>query len=198
MPKSDNSWRLITHLSYPNGAAIVNDGIDDGICSVSYTSFDKVAQLIFKLGKGALMAKRDIKSAFRLLPIHPDDFKLLGIKVDGEYFIDKMLPMGLSLSCALFEKFSTFIQWLIIYQTNIDSLEHYLDDFLFAGEKGSKTCLTLIQAFSSTWDEIGVHIAEDKSIGPTTVLILFLGLELDSNKMTISIPSNKVDELRQL
>jgi hypothetical protein len=40
----------------------------------------------------------DIKSAFRLLRVHPDDFELLGIKIDGEYYIDKCLPMGCSIS----------------------------------------------------------------------------------------------------
>lgn len=31
-----------------------------------------------KLGKGAFMAKTDIKSAFCLLPVHPDSVRLLG------------------------------------------------------------------------------------------------------------------------
>lgn len=196
VPKPDNSWRLITHLSYPSGNS-VNDGIDESLCSVSYTSFDKVAQMVFKLGKGALMAKRDIKSAFRLLPMHPDEFYLLGIKIDGEYYIDKMLPMGLSLSCALFEKFATFIQWLVYYKSGIDSLQHYLDDFIFAGEKDSGNCLELVNTFTSVCLEIGVPIAEDKSVGPTTVLT-FLGLELDSNYMCIRIPALKVEELKQI
>ena len=196
VPKPDGRWRLITHLSFPAGSS-VNDGIDENICSVSYSSFDKVSKMIFSLGKNALMAKRDIKSAFRLLPIHPDDFHLLGIKVDDQYYIDVMLPMGLSLSCSLFEKFSTFLQWLVSYKTNLYSLDHYLDDFILVGEEDSGTCITLVTAFSSICKEIGVPIADDKSIGPTTVLV-FLGLELDSRTMTIRIPLHKINELRQI
>ena len=196
IPKSDGSWRLITHLSYPPGNS-VNDGIDKGLCSVNYTSFDKVSQMVFKLGKGALMAKRDIKSAFRLLPIHPNDFHLLGIRVDGKYYVDSMLPMGLSLSCALFEKFATFIHWLVSYVTGLHSLDHYLDDFIMAGEKDSENCQILVDTFSSLCDEVGVPIAENKSVGPTTVLV-FLGLEIDSIAMTIRIPLHRIDELRKL
>ena len=151
--------------------------------------------MIFGLGKNALMAKRDIKSAFRLLPIHPNDFHLLGIKVDDHYYIDVMIPMGLSLSCSLFETFSTFLQWLVSYKTNIYSLDHYLDDFILAGEEGSNTCVTLVTAFSSICKEIGVPIADDKSIGPT--VLVFLGLELGSKTMTIRIPLHKIKELRQ-
>ena len=54
IPKSDGGWRLITHLSYPAGSSI-NDGIDDELCSVEYTKFDKVADMVFSLGPGALM-----------------------------------------------------------------------------------------------------------------------------------------------
>ena len=196
IPKSDGSWRLITHLSYPPGSS-VNDGIDKNICSVTYTSFDEVSQMIFKLGKGALMAKRDIKSAFRLLPIHPNDFHLLGIKVEGNYYVDTMLPMGLSLSCSLFEKFATFIHWLVQFVTDIHSIDHYLDDFIMAGADGTENCQTLVLNFSNLCEEIGIPIAENKSVGPTTVLV-FLGLEIDSLAMTIRIPLNRIEELRQL
>ena len=85
VPKSDGkSWRMITHLSYPEGRGI-NDFIDPDLCTVRYTSFDNVIEMISKLGKKAELGVIDIKSAFRLLRVHPDDFELLGIKIDGEY-----------------------------------------------------------------------------------------------------------------
>jgi hypothetical protein len=36
------------------------------------------------LGKNALLTKNDIQSAFRILPINPNDFELLGIKFKGK------------------------------------------------------------------------------------------------------------------
>ena len=112
IPKQDGSWRLITHLSYPLGQS-VNDGVDKAFTEVTYTSFDKVVDMIFRLGKSALMAKRDIKSAFRLLPIYPGDFHLLGIKVGDQYYYDKCMPMGLNVSCALWEKVAKFLHWRV-------------------------------------------------------------------------------------
>ena len=96
VPKSDGKFRLITNLSAAHGRSI-NDFIDQKFCSVQYTNFDTVLQMIAKLGPNALLAKRDIKSAFRLLPLHPSEFHLLGIKCGDEYFVDKCLPMGASL-----------------------------------------------------------------------------------------------------
>jgi hypothetical protein len=42
--------------------------------------------------------------------------------------------------------------------------------------------------------ELGVPLASEKTQGPTEVLV-FLGLELDTNQMTIRIPSEKVEEI---
>lgn len=61
--------------------------------------------LIARIGEGTLFAKMDISSAFRLLPVCPEDFCLLGFKHSGLYYIDKSLPMGCSLSCLLSENF---------------------------------------------------------------------------------------------
>jgi hypothetical protein len=38
---------------------------------------------------------------------------LPGIKADGKYYVDKVLPMGQSQSANLFEKFSTFLYALL-------------------------------------------------------------------------------------
>ena len=103
---------MITHLSYPEGRG-VNDFIDPDLCTVRYTSFDNVVEMISKLGKKAELGVIDIKSAFRLLRVHPDDFELLGIKIDGEYYIDKCLPIGCSVSCKICNQFSTFLHWLV-------------------------------------------------------------------------------------
>ena len=79
IPKAEGLWRLITHLSYPENKS-VNSFIDPEECTVVYTSLDEVLQEIAKMGKGTLLAKMDIKSAFRLMIINPGDFDLLGFK----------------------------------------------------------------------------------------------------------------------
>ncbi|XP_045194970.2 uncharacterized protein LOC123550604 [Mercenaria mercenaria] len=150
--------------------------------------------MIMKLGKSALIAKRDLKSAYRILPLAVSDFPLFGLKVGDCFYVDKFLPMGLSQSANLFEKFSTFLNWLVCATTRIDTVDHMLDDFIFAGSKGSNDCHTLVSAFTGLCNTLGVPIADDKSVGPTTIM-LFLGLEIDTNEMLVRIPIHKVDEL---
>lgn len=77
VPKKDGVFRLIHYLSYPDFNS-VNYFIDQYICRVQYSNIhvDETVLMIQLLGQGALLAKPDLKSAFRLLPIYPGEFYL--------------------------------------------------------------------------------------------------------------------------
>ena len=103
--KDPSEFRLIQHLSYPKGS-FVNDYIPQEFSSVKYACINDAISVIKSLGAGCFMAKTDIKSAFRIIPVHPKDHPLLGMKRDSQYFFGRTLPMGCSSSCAIFEAFS--------------------------------------------------------------------------------------------
>jgi len=196
VPKSDGGWRLITHLSYPNDHGI-NQFIDPVHCTVKYSSFDNVINMLTHLGRRAEMGVLDIKTVFRLLRVHPADFAFLGFKFIKKYYIDKSLPMGCSRSCRLFESFSTFLHWYVEQKSGLSTLDHYLDDFFFAGKEGSGNCKKLMDCFSDTCHEFGIPLASDKSVGSVTMLT-FLGLDIDTENMLIKIPQSKLDALVQM
>ena len=81
IPKKNKpgKWRLIVDLSSPEGAS-VNDGVAKEQGSLSYISVDTVADRVLELGKGALMAKMDVKQAYRMVPVHPEDRLLRYVK----------------------------------------------------------------------------------------------------------------------
>lgn len=99
---------MIHHLSFPKDFTL-DDEIDDSLCLTLYATFEDAIVKIQAFGPGALLAKTDIKSAFRLLPISPSAFISLGFYFDGGFYFDKSLPMGCSLSCAYYKMFSTFL-----------------------------------------------------------------------------------------
>ena len=93
VPKScPGDFRLIFDLSYPKGQS-VNSGISHEDASVSYTKFDEITRLVCEEGPGSYLIKIDIKSAFRLLPINPEDFCLLGMKFKDQFFVDKWMSI---------------------------------------------------------------------------------------------------------
>jgi hypothetical protein len=166
------------------------------LSSVEYTSFDKVLNTISGIGQGAVLARMDINSAFRLLILSPEDFKLFGFKFKGLYFYDKCLPMGCSSSCAVLEKFSSFLDWAIKERSGSESIEHYLDDLWFAGRADSSECTNLVSNVSSLCQELGIPLAVENTIGPSCV-ITFLGLEIDTLERVIKILPPKLSEVQQ-
>lgn len=194
VPKKSGGWRLITNLSHPIGNG-VNDFIDSKYCSVHYSKFDNVIEKIQILGKGTELGKQDISSAFNLCPIRPEDFPLLGIKYKNRYWIQKMLPQGASISCAIFERFSSFIQWAFSNYTKSSNIDHYLDDFIFLGKSGTKDCSKLMSDFKHICDDMNIPLNPDKSEGPVTVLT-YLGFVLDTDKLEVRIPSEKIEKAK--
>ena len=65
-------WRLIVDLSSPPDRSI-NNGICPERSSLSYASVDHLASMILSEGQGSFMVKADIKEAYRMIPIHPQD-----------------------------------------------------------------------------------------------------------------------------
>lgn len=109
--KVPGEFRLIHHLSFPKGSS-VNDGISSEHTSVRYATIDDAVKLIKSTGQGCFLAKTDIKNAFRIIPIHPEDYGLLGMQWRGLYYYDRCMAMGCSSSCLTFEKFSTAVEWV--------------------------------------------------------------------------------------
>jgi len=193
--KGKDEFRLIHHLSYPSCQS-VNDFIDPDLCYVKYTQFDEAVKLIQELGQGCLLGKTDIKSAFRLLPVSPSDFNQLGFSFNGQFYFDKCLPFGCSISCATFEKFANILEQAVRCRSPVGNLLHYLDDFLFGGPKHKLDCKLIMNHFQECMDDLGVPIANEKTEGPQTI-ICFLGLELDSELMLVRMPLTKIIELKE-
>lgn len=132
IPKgSTGKFRLITDLSFPQGNS-VNDGIHPDWCSLSYSSIDDVVRIVAMLGRGALLAKINIESAYRLIPVHPQDHPLQAMEWQGKIYVDPMLPFGLRSAPKIFNAVADALNWHMI-EAGIRFVLHYLDDFIVIG-----------------------------------------------------------------
>ena len=111
---------------------------------------DDAIAMIVRTGQGALLGKIDIKSAYRIVPIHPNDRYLLGMKWRNQYFVDLALPFGLRSAPSIFITIAELFEWILINNYNVPDILHYLDDFFTLGSAGSNDCakclLTIDQA----------------------------------------------------
>lgn len=168
--KAPGEFRLIHLLSYLSGGS-VNDSIPQDLCSVRYASpayLYNAIRILRDCGLGALMAKTDIKSAFRFLLVHPGHFCLLGFEFEGGLYLDRALLMGLSISCWVFEQFSSMLDWGTRWRAGLSSMVHYLYDFLPIGRAGMGQCAHLLRGFEAMCRELGVLLVHTKTEGPTT------------------------------
>ena len=92
--KEPNKFCMITDLFSPRGR-LINDFISGEEASITFNNFDSVVNIVVKIGPGALMAKLDVKSAFRICPVHKSDWHLLGFTFMDMSFVDLCLPFGL-------------------------------------------------------------------------------------------------------
>ena len=191
--KQSDRWRLILDLSAPEGWS-VNDGIDPSSCTFSYISVDQAADVLSMKGQGSLMAKVDIKSAYRIVPIHPEDRHLLGMVWEDRLYVDTALPFGLRSAPIIFTAIADAIEWFA-RRNGVSNIFHYLDDYLIIGNPLSKQCESDLQSFQSILQWLKVPIAREKLEGPSTRLT-FLGIELDTALMVRRLPSDKLHELK--
>ena len=80
VPKKEaGKFRTILHLSYAPGDS-VNNYIPKDQYSLQYITIDKVILAIKRLGREAWLSKLDVEAAFRIVPVHPSQWHLLGRK----------------------------------------------------------------------------------------------------------------------
>ena len=72
----------------------MNDGINSESCSLSYIKVDDAVRAIVSIGEGAMLAKVDIKSAYRIIPVHPEDRLLLGMRWREALYVDSALEVS--------------------------------------------------------------------------------------------------------
>ena len=152
----------------------VNDGIDESEFPVCYSKVGDAIRLIVKIGKGALMAKVDIKTVYRIVPIHPDDYYLLGMKWHKHLFIDLALPFGLRSAPFIFNSLADLFEWIVVNYL-VPELLHYLDDYFTLGHHASPVCTHSLHAIQQVAIDTGIPLAPEKIEGPTTCLT-FLGI----------------------
>ena len=198
IPKKHSSeWRTIFHLSYPkHRPTSVNAHIPPESYSLQYIKVDHAIAILQELGPGCFTSKLDIKSAFRNVPVHPSDWELLGMKWEGLYFFDMVLPFGLRSAPFLFDEFSSAVEWIIQTKLNIPKVIHILDDFFFATSPPRSKCMTALCQILHLFTDLNIPIAPGKTF-PACTCLEFMGILLDSNKMEARLPVDKLTRIQE-
>ena len=86
-------------------------------CLLKYTSVEVVAAATRRLGESALLAKMDINLVYRLVPFHPSDRPMLGVRCKGAFYVDVALLFGLR------SPTTAALQWVMV-NTGVSAVDY--------------------------------------------------------------------------
>ena len=216
VPKSGNKLRLIFHLSYDFGTSweqrSVNFHTPEKLCSVKYNDLDHAVKNCLKIlnnlsnTQPIYFAKSDCSNAFRIVPVLPLQRLLLCMQATHPetgktyFFVEKCLPFGASISCAIFQSFSDALRYITEHKLSglviFPAITNYLDDFLFVAIS-VRICNGMVEEFLVICKVIGCPISMEKTEWATQV-ITFLGVLLNGITRTLAVPIEKKNKALEL
>ena len=193
IPKPDGGVRLIHDCSRPPGQSVNDHNSADW--QQKFSRIDDAANL---MTKGCFFAKVDLKNAYRSVKLSNHSQKATGLSWDFDgktvYMKDTRLPFGASRSPGIFHRLTQAVK-RIMARKGFDLLIVYLDDFLIISDS-KETCAQALSTLIALLRKLGFAIHWGKVVDPTQKIV-FLGIELDSCNMTLRLPHDKLDVLRQ-
>ena len=126
----------------------MNDGVRKSLSSLSYAGVPDVIEGC----SGALLVNINIKSAYRHVPIHPDDRWLTGMIWDGALLI---VPFGPRSAPKIFTALADAAEW-ILHKVGINFVIHFLNDVLIIGAPNSSECQSAMKIVVETFAKLAL------------------------------------------
>lgn len=146
------------------------------------------------------MAKIDLKSAYRHVPLHPSNYQATGLKWKFNnansftYLYDTKLPFGAKRSPEIFHRLTQSITRMMSRRGFF--LVAYLDDFLILSES-EHDCWTAFWELITLLGRLGLTVNWNKVVYPCQRLT-YLGIEIDSKRRQLRLPDHKLRDIRAL
>ena len=148
-----------------------------------------------KIGRSAKGIRTDIHHAFRNLGFRYQ-IKYMGFTLQGKYYINVCLPFRAASSCLIFERVATLLEWIVVNETRRRYISHYLDDFPLLGHS-NHNAQAFLDSFLDIMGQIGMSIAENKTIGPTPFLV-YLGMLLNFLDQVLAVPEKEENQVSRV
>ena len=192
-PKANpDDRRIITDMTFPSDLSINAYIIKNGVYSIEMDhelpTVDTLVQHLRNNQPGAYLATLDISRAYKNFNSDPMDWPLLAFQWDGKYYCDITVPFGSRAS-------SCFMQSIANVVTDTLALRGvhaymYLDDIIIVSPYREKADSDYTAA-RELLRELGLPEAEEKAQPPSRN-VKWLGVNIDTQQMTVSIPQEKL------
>lgn len=198
-PKSQShKRRIIVDLSYPPGLN-VNDFVYKNVLfgvprAHTLPTVPQAVDVIRDNNFDVMIATLDIERAYRNIPSCPLDLPLLGISVDGKYYVDTAMPFGSRNSSCYMQLVAEYMVRALAARGIRSHM--YLDDMIVYLEPGQDFQARLLEIIR-LYRALGLPVAFSKLQSPAIVAV-FLGVKIDIDERSISIPQAKITQFLTL
>ena len=172
VPKRNSvELRVVHDLSFPEGSS-VNDGIRsdqylEQFFKLRLPGIDRLVEFVNAKGRGCHVFKKDLRRAYRQIPIDPQDYPLLGLYIDGSLFFHTALPFGLRSATMICQRTTKSVAYIL--NSEGISVDVYIDDFY--GAEFSDSSNLSFQRMNSLFAELGLMDAPEKDTPPSHEMI---------------------------
>jgi len=192
--------RPILNLSAPEGSSL-NEAVNKfAIRKLTMSSAKKFSHTLVQMGKNAKFAKSDLVDAYKLIPIHPSDWKYYGFKWLGKFFVDTTTPFGSNTAPANFDDVGETITNIVqtICNTPKQLIHRQLDDVPIVAPANSNFAGKFSQTYKKVCKALNIEMAvecklKEKAFDESTTGTV-LGIEFNSEKLEWKLPSVKWNE----
>ncbi|CAC5384078.1 unnamed protein product [Mytilus coruscus] len=197
VPKKDTlDRRVILDLSF---GVNVEDSVNSHIykdlylgnpIKVSYPTVDSLVELIRRKRSGSSCFKRDLKRAYRQIPICPGDCHLVGFSWENHFFFDRVLSMGLRSAAYICQRVTNALRFILDAHYDLQ-IVNYLDDL--AGCDIQEKAFDAYAILGEVLDNCGLEVCRE---GHSSFYFYgFLGILFDTVSCTLSITKDRLEEI---
>ena len=145
---------------------------------------------VHELGPDVLLSKIDVSRAFRNLRVDPGDYDVLGVKWQGDSYLDISLPMGIKMGSALCQRTTNVIRHVMTLRDV--RTYNYIDDITCIHKRQNSDAE--FDTLFSLFEFLGVPVNPNKVVRPSRTLTC-MGIEVDLDLQQIRIPYSKIVEI---
>lgn len=180
-PKKNGEYRMILNLKRLNE-----------FIPYHHFKMDTFEKTIHLITKDMYMASLDLRHAYYSIGLAEEIQRYFRFLWDGKVYQYTSCPNGLACLPRLFTKMMKPIYSKLRSQGFTNS--GFIDDSLLCGETKEK-CVENVDTTKTLMIRLGLMIHEEKSVFEPTKQIVFLGNIIDSEKMTVYLPIEKVERV---
>ena len=203
-PKKPSSRRAVFDASFGDFSLNKNTPCDQYMgqpIDFSYPKIDDFKRLVLTLGPNCWIWKRDLSRYFLQIPLCPVEYNLMCFVWRCAVFFFAGLMFGIRHAGLQGQRITTAISW-IHQRLGLEGPEeqvynsmNYSDD-IGGGEQDYDRALSSYNALASLLIDLGLAESTSKAHEPSTSMP-YLGVNFDTVRMIMSIPAEKLTEVRE-